>query len=66
MFDPETAALLRAVLDELCENVPQFETSTRTRVASKILEAATKGEWSIDDLKEAGREALHDAPTMWR
>ena len=66
MFDPETAALLRAILDELCENVPQLETSTRTRVASKILQAATKGEWSIDDLKEAGREALHDAPTMWR
>jgi hypothetical protein len=66
MFDPETAALLRAVLDELCEKVPLLETSTRTRVASKILEAAAKGEWSIDDLKEAGREALEDAPTMWR
>jgi hypothetical protein len=66
MFDPETAALLRAVLNELCEKVPQLETSTRTRVASKILEAATKGEWSIDDLKEAGREALDDAPTMRR
>jgi hypothetical protein len=66
MFDPETAALLRAVLNELCENVPQLESSTRTRVASKILEAAATGEWSIDDLKEAGREALHEAPTMWR
>jgi hypothetical protein len=66
MFDPATAALLRTVLDELCEKVPQLETSTRTRVASKILEAATNGEWSIDDLKEAGREALDDAPTMWR
>ena len=66
MLDPETAALLRAVLDELCENVLQLETSTRTRVASRILEAATKGDWSIDDLKEAGREALQDAPTMWR
>lgn len=66
MFDSETAALLRAVLDELCENIPQLETSTRTRVACKILEAATRGEWSIDDLKEAGREALADAPTMWR
>jgi len=66
MFDPQTAALLRAVLDELCENVPQQETSTRTRVASRILEAATKGEWSIDKLKDAGREALHEAPTMWR
>ena len=66
MFDPETAALLRAVLDELCENVPPLESSTRARVASKILEAAAKAEWSIDDLKEAGREALQEAPTMWR
>ena len=66
MIDSETAAVLRAVLDELCENVPPLETSTRTRVASKILAAATKGEWSINDLKQAGREALADAPTMWR
>ncbi|WJR80441.1 hypothetical protein [Bradyrhizobium sp. NP1] len=66
MFDPKTAALLRAVLDELCEDVPQLETSTRTRVASRLLEAATKSDWSIDDLKKAGREALADAPTMWR
>ena len=71
MFDPETAALLRAVLVELCENIPQRETSTRTRVASKILEAAAKGEWSIDDLKEArargpaGR-AHNVAPLSWR
>jgi hypothetical protein len=66
MFDPAKAALLRAVLDEVCENIPKLETSTRTRVASKILEAATKDEWSVEDLKEAGREALDDAPTMWR
>jgi hypothetical protein len=66
MFDPKTAALLRAALDEVCGNVPQFESSTRTRAASKILEAATRGACSMDDLKEAGREALLDAPTMWR
>jgi hypothetical protein len=66
MFDPDTIGLLRAVLDELCENVPQFETSTRTHVASKILEAAMNGGRSIDDLKQAGREALKNVPTMWR
>ena len=66
MFDPKTAALLRAVLDELCRDVPQQETSTRTRVASRLLEAATKSDWSIDDLKKAGREALVGPPTMWR
>ncbi len=66
MFDSETTALLRAVLDELCGDLPQFETSARTRVASKILETAMKDGWSLDDLKEAGRKALESAPTMWR
>ena len=63
MLSPPTTALLRAVLDELCENVPRVETSTRAHVASKILEAATKDEWTVEDLKAAGRQAL---PTMWR
>jgi hypothetical protein len=40
MFDAETTALLRAVLDEVCENVSKYETGARTHVASKILEAA--------------------------
>ncbi len=66
MFDSETTALLRAVLDELCGDLPQLETSARTRVASKILETAMKDGWSLDDLKEAGRKALRGGPTMWR
>jgi hypothetical protein len=66
MLDPDTTALLRAVLDELCENVPRVECSTRTRVASRILEIANSGKWSIDDLKDAGRDALNNTPTMWR
>ena len=65
MFDAATTALLRAVLDEVCENVARHETGARTRVASRILEAATQGEISPDRLKQAGREALSDAPTMW-
>jgi hypothetical protein len=66
MFDPATTALLRAVLDEVCEDVSRYETGARTHVASRILEAATKGDTSCDRLKQVGREALHDAPTMWR
>lgn len=66
MFDAATTALLRAVLDEVCENVSRHETGARTHVASKILEAATNGDTSPDRLKEVGREALSDAPTMWR
>lgn len=66
MFDPATTALLRAVLDEVCEDVSRYETGARTHVASRILEAATNGDTSPERLKEVGREALHAAPTMWR
>ncbi|MET4519500.1 hypothetical protein [Bradyrhizobium sp. I1.7.5] len=66
MFDPATTALLRAVLDEVCENVSCHETGARTHIASKILEAATDGDTTPDRLKEVGREALSGVPTMWR
>jgi hypothetical protein len=66
MFDPDTTVVLRAVLAELCEQVPVLESSTRARVASRILEVARSGEWSVDDLRKAGHDALHNAPTMWR
>jgi hypothetical protein len=66
MFDSATTALLRAVLDEVCESVSRTETGARTHVASKILEAATRGETSPSHLKQVGRQALSQAPTMWR
>nr|WP_247452735.1 hypothetical protein [Bradyrhizobium sp. 174] len=65
MFDPAMSALLRAV-HEVCESVSRAGTSTRTHVASKIPEAVTRGNTSRDQLKQIGREALSDAPTMWR
>ncbi|MCA1396126.1 hypothetical protein [Bradyrhizobium sp. BRP56] len=66
MFDTATTALLRAVLDEVCESVSDRETGARAHVASKILEAATRGEISPEGLKQIGRDALSHAPTMWR
>jgi hypothetical protein len=66
MFDPATTALLRAVLDEVCQDVSRYETGARTRGASRILQAATNGDTSPDGLKQAGREALQDSPTIWR
>lgn len=66
MFDTENTALLRAVLDEVCESVSHREIGARTHVASKILEAATRGEVSLDGLRQVGRDALSSAPTMWR
>ena len=64
MFDPVTTALLRAVFDEVCEDVSRYETEARTQVASRILEAATNGDSSPERLRQVGREALHGAPTM--
>jgi hypothetical protein len=65
-LDMVTTALLRAIFEEVCEDVPQREIGARTHVASKILEAATSGELSPEDLRQVGRNALSHAPTMWR
>ncbi|QOZ70654.1 hypothetical protein [Bradyrhizobium arachidis] len=65
MFSAETTALLRAVLEEVCEEIPVSEVGVRTHVASKILEAAAKGQRSTDALRTAGRKAL-EPPTRWR
>jgi hypothetical protein len=66
MFGSETAALLRAILDEVCESLSRYETGARAHVASKLLDAARGGETSVDELKRVGRIALCSAPTMWR
>src|SRR3954470_6597971 len=65
MFDAETTALLRAVLEDVCESVSCYQTAARTHVASMILEAASKGETSVDGLKQIGRSALRGAPIVW-
>jgi hypothetical protein len=62
MFSPETTALLRSVLDEVCEQVGRYENGKRAHVASKLLEVATRGGQTIDELKQAGQNALRNAP----
>lgn len=64
MFDAGTTALLRSILDEICDGVSLQETGVRTHVACKILEAATRGETSADRLRQVARESLKAAP--WR
>ncbi len=59
MPDAETAALLRAVLDEVCASISLSDTSTRTNVASKLLETVKQGASSVDDLRKIGRQVLH-------
>jgi len=66
MFDSQMTALLRAVLDEVCENVSRYESGARAHVAAKLLEAARTGERSVDDLRRIGRSALSGVPSMWQ
>ena len=66
MLDVGTITLLRTLLDEVCVSVPPYDAGVRAYVASRILEAATRGETRPDLLKQIGQEALSRAPTMWR
>ena len=66
MEDRELAVTLRTVLDEVCAEIAATEIAIRGRVAARIAEAAQEASWSLADLKQAGRDALNSAPTMWR
>ncbi|WP_342733078.1 hypothetical protein [Bradyrhizobium sp. B117] len=66
MHDAEMAALIQAVLDDVCAGLPLSELATRERVATRLRDAAQTGRRSIEDLKQAARDALVRAPTMWR
>lgn len=66
MPDAEMAALLRAVLDEVCAEIPPWDTTTRDRVAARLRAAAREDRCSLEDLKRAGWQALIRTPTMWR
>lgn len=57
---PKRAALLRAVLNEVGRELPADETGTRTHVASRILEAASRGETPIEVLKQIGQTLSDD------
>jgi hypothetical protein len=65
MFESVVTALLRAVRDETCVDVPAQEAEKKTRVASNIREAATKGETQVDKFRAAGRQAFLPPPSMW-
>jgi len=66
MFASETTALLRSILEEVCHDVDRAHNATRAHVAAGILAAAGRGLITAEDVREAGREALKSAPTMWR
>jgi hypothetical protein len=61
MLDAETRALLRAIHEETCANLPNDETRIKSHVALRILQAASQGPASVDDLRRIGRAALLEA-----
>lgn len=65
MLNSETIACLRRILDEVCKDLSRHETGIRAHVASKILEAASRGETSVEVLRQVGQTALSSAPSMW-
>lgn len=65
MHEPDTQALPRSTLDEVCVHIDQYQTATRVHVAAQILPAAGR-ESSPENIREAGRNGLKSAPTMWR
>ncbi|MDA9476885.1 hypothetical protein XI03_20825 [Bradyrhizobium sp. CCBAU 65884] len=64
MLNPATTALVRAVLGEICGHIATQNTGARAHVASKVLEAASGGYASHERLRQIGREALTEPPTM--
>jgi hypothetical protein len=61
MFDTETTALLRTILDDVCRDLSPHATSIRARVASTLLKHAVAGVRSAEDLKEAGRRTVRES-----
>ncbi|GEM_PF-1294097 len=61
MYSPETVAILRSILNETCAFISQTDTSLRTHVAVRLLEAAQTHQTSIGELRLAARRALHEA-----
>ena len=59
-YDSKTIAAMRSVLEEVCAHIPVNSSSARTFVASRILECASTGQASYDDLLGAGRRAISE------
>lgn len=62
MPDAEMTALLRAVLDEVCAEIPPWDTTARERVAARLRAAAREDRCSLEDLKRAGWDAPAHRP----
>jgi hypothetical protein len=66
MFDAVLSALVSAVVDEVCVDVPEQEVGKKNALAaSKPPDSTTKVDLDADNLRAVGRQALLPAPSMW-
>ena len=61
MFNTATTALLRAVHEDVCQELSCYQTRTKSHVALRILQAASEGVVSVDDLRQVGKMALRES-----
>ncbi len=66
MIDLETATLVRALLNEICDNKCKHDHGTQPRVSSGIVQGAIHREPSVDDIERYLKDAPINGPTMWR
>ena len=66
MLDPQTTALLRAVLDEVSEALSQPNATRGMHVASKLLQHALEDKAPINHMSEAEQTTSRAPPTLWR
>jgi hypothetical protein len=58
MFYAPNTTLLRAAFDSVCAGIPRYATETRALVAAKIMERASNGAYTLEELHAAGHRAL--------
>ena len=61
MLDNETIACLRLVLSEVCTGLSPYNSEVRTRIASRMLDAANRGDTTVEQLREIAWATLREA-----
>lgn len=60
-IDERTTAKMEAVLEEVCRGLPHGgDHQTRKHIAKRIMQAAKKGNVTLDGLRGAARTALEE------
>ena len=62
-IDQRTTANMEVVLEEICRNLPHGgDYERRKRIAQKLLQAARKGNATLDELRTVASRAFFELP----